>query len=88
MILADESDVNIDDISNFNTTWEAHLSMLHKVLPIMQNSNFTVNPLKCEWAVKETDWLGYWLTPTGLQPWRKKIDAILALKPPETISQL
>jgi len=84
----DEVDVYIDDIGVFNNSWQAHLASLNKVLSILQDANFTVNPLKYEWGVQETDWLGYWLTPTGLKPWPKKIQGILNVQQPVNAKQL
>ncbi len=69
-------------ISIFSKTWEEHLLTLEKVLYCLEAHGFTINPLKCDWAIQDTGWLGYWLTSIGLKLWKKCISAILDQEPP------
>ena len=49
-------EVYMDDICIFSDTWEEHLEQINACLHRLQDNGFTMNPLKCEWAVQETDW--------------------------------
>ncbi len=80
-----DAEVYIDGA--FSHSCDDHLQLLRIILTKLQENGFTANPLKCEWAVRETDWLGYWLTPSGLTPWTKN-DAIMKMHTPTTLKLL
>ena len=82
------SELYLDNIGCFSNEWKRHLRLLDRVLTALQSNIFTINQRKCEWAVQETDWLGYWLNPKGIKPWLKKIDAILHMDRPRNHKQM
>jgi hypothetical protein len=56
------------------TQMDVEVTIFEDIIIITRNKKYSVNPLKCEWMVQETDWLGHWLTPDGLKPWKKKVN--------------
>jgi hypothetical protein len=68
----EDADIYIDDVGAFSSYWDHCANLLATILRQLCKNGFTTNLLKCEWAIKETDWLGYWLTPRGLKPQKRR----------------
>jgi hypothetical protein len=85
-IFCDMKDIKvyIDDMGIFANSEDQMFDLQNEVLTPLEDNGFTVNTFKCEWMVQETYWLGRWLTPDGLKPWHKKVEAVLQLQQPPT----
>ena len=51
--------IYINDAGVFTNTRGQYIEVVGRVLKLLQDNNFMINPLKCKWSMKETDWLGY-----------------------------
>ena len=69
-------------------SYEDHLEKLAEVLKRLQKAGLQVNLPKSKIAVQELEYLGYWLTPKGIRPMAKKVEAIKNLQAPKTVKQV
>jgi hypothetical protein len=69
--------VSLDDILIVdNGSLEDHMHKVSICLERLKKAGFKANVHKSLFAVKELEYLGFWLTQTGIQPQPKKVEAI------------
>jgi hypothetical protein len=69
-------------------TLEDHLDKLGEVLRRLREAGLKVNAAESFFCTHKIEYLGYILTRGGIKPQQKKVQAILALNPPNNVKEL
>jgi hypothetical protein len=66
------------------STFEDHLQKLECVLKILSDKGLRVNAEKSTFCANGIEYLGYWISRSGIQPIPKKVEAIKNMVHPTT----
>jgi hypothetical protein len=65
-----------------------HLHKLKQLFIRLRGAGLKINATKSVFSAQKTEYLGYILTRGGIKPQPKKVQAILALNPPNNVKVL
>jgi hypothetical protein len=80
--------VYIDDIVVFSLTFKDHIHHWDSVFEAIEKSGLTLSPAKCFLGYQSLLLLGQKVSRLGPSTHKEKIDAIVALKEPNTVNEL
>ena len=82
--------VYVDDICIFTKTDDPHehLEKLEKVLDSLRQHDLLAKGSKCSLFRTEMEFLGFLVSADGTRPTPSKVEAVVRMAPPETVSQL
>lgn len=78
--------VYLDDIIVYSKTYEEHLNHLNQVFRALHERNFVLNPPKCEILRQRINYLGHTIDKDTIKPMTEKIEAIINIKDPCTLT--
>jgi hypothetical protein len=70
------------------STVEGHLQKLECVLKLLSDKGLRVNARKSTFCATEIEYLGYWISQSGIQPIPQKVEAIKNMVRPNTRKDL
>lgn len=68
--------IYLDYILIVSTSVEEHITHLKRVLQRLDEVGLRLKPSKCHFAKRQIDYLGYTLSPDGVRPNSKKVEAV------------
>jgi hypothetical protein len=78
----------VDDILVKSKRREDHVTDLQAAFEVMRRHNVRLNPEKCAFGVASGKFLGYMVTPRGIEANPDKVGAILEMPPPKNIKEV
>ena len=78
----------LDDILIASSTKKDHKVHVEQVCRKLEEAGMVINFEKSQFGRKNINFLGHEIDATGIRPLQSKVDAILNLKEPETLSEL
>ncbi|KAF7137056.1 hypothetical protein CNMCM5793_006907 [Aspergillus hiratsukae] len=78
----------LDDILVFSKDKNEHIEHVNKVLKELQENNIRLKLLKCEFHVQETEFLGHWISTSGIHVEQNKVRAIRDWPQPKNVKGL
>jgi hypothetical protein len=80
--------IYLDDLAVFSSSFEEHLDHLEQVFKRLREHQVMLKLKKCQFVAQGFRYLGFMITPQGLQPDPSKVDALVKLKVPKNVHQL
>jgi len=80
--------VFLDDILIFSKTWDEHLHHVRTILETLRSHRLYCKPSKCQFAAKETLFLGHIISGSTISPDPGKIKAVEGWPVPKTVSDV
>lgn len=80
--------IHIDDMLIFGSDTQEHDSRLREVLSKLKDAGVTLNKEKCEFGVPRVKFLGHIIDQFGVRPDPEKIEAIVKMDHPKTVTEV
>lgn len=81
-------EVFVDDILAKSTKAVDHVQDLEEVFAVARTYNLKLNQAKCSFGVLSGNFLGYMVTPRGIEVNQAKVQAVLDMTPPRNIREI
>ena len=82
------SQVYIDDIAVFSSTWEEHCGHIARVLSRLRKAGLTANVKKCQWGQTKCEFLGHVVGAGKVTPAELKVQAVREFQQPQSKKQV
>ncbi|CAB4419687.1 unnamed protein product [Rhizophagus irregularis] len=80
--------VYLDDIMIYSRDFEEHLEHVDRVLNKLGENNMIAKLKKCQFGLRNINFLGHIVGKDGLRPDEKKVEKIKSIKKPETVTEV